>query len=610
MSICGREQVAQIRGKPVYKITDVALIPLASRAEAENAIVSAREHVRRRKGDEDYDSDSDDDAASVTDSLVENEPPASPTEVKDPITGQQGRRTSVAPDVIQHKGVYGRFADKWFSKKGWKAESRRSQGMSSEEDLRKAVPKNVESTLPKEEEENPKSPSNALPVDDQTANEPVSPTDIPKALQGETDNTTNALLPKILRTTKMYFSSGNFFFSYDYDLSRSVDKQQPSSSLPLHKQFDPLFFWNSHIMSPFSNAGQHNFVLPIIQGFVGQRAFSIKAVSTNSNSIVIDSESTPDDMELQNIKQEIADDAQSDSDTNNKTPPPEPSNGKDFLITLISRRSTHRAGLRYLRRGIDDEGSTANTVETEQILSSPTWNTTQDTIFSFVQLRGSIPLYFSQSPYSLKPQVTTWGSTETNAKAFRRHFADISTRYGAIYAASLVDKHGTEAKIGEAYDLHSKILNENGGMDGKGKKLEFEWFDFHNVCRGMRFENVSKLIDNLGPFFKSTGFTEISNDQIIHKQSGVLRTNCMDCLDRTNVVQSACARTALEAQLSTGSFSIDLQHDPSTSWFNTLWADNGDAISRQYAGTAALKGDFTRTRKRQITGALTDFGLT
>lgn len=84
----------------------------------------------------------------------------------------------------------------------------------------------------------------------------------------------------------------------------------------------------------------------------------------------------------------------------------------------------------------------------------------------------------------------------------------------------------------------------------------------------------------------------------------------MDCLDRTNVVQSATARGALEQQLSAGNYTIDLQNDPSTSWFNTLWADNGDNISRQYAGTAALKGDFTRTRKRQITGALTDFGLT
>lgn len=333
-------------------------------------------------------------------------------------------------------------------------------------------------------------------------------------------------------------------------------------------------------------------------------------MDTKSNSVVIDPDATPNDMELQSMHQNKSTDSVASSDTNTNTPPTEPSNGKDFLLTLISRRSVKRAGLRYLRRGVDDEGSAANSVETEQVLSSPTWNTSQDKIFSFTQYRGSIPLYFSQSPYSLKPQVDTWGSTDTNAKAFRRHFTELSTRYGSIYAASLVDKHGTEARIGGLYERHAKILNENGGMDGKGKQVSFEWFDFHHVCRGMRFENVSLLMDSIGPFLKSSSWTEIADDQVTQTQSGVLRTNCMDCLDRTNVVQSACARTTLEAQLSAGDYSIDLQNDPSTSWFNTLWADNGDAISKQYAGTAALKGDFTRTRKRQITGALTDFGLT
>ncbi len=284
--------------------------------------------------------------------------------------------------------------------------------------------------------------------------------------------------------------------------------------------------------------------------------------------------------------------------------------GKEFLLTLISRRSIKRAGLRYLRRGTDDEGCSANSVETEQLLSSPTWNTSQDTVFSFTQIRGSIPLFFSQSPYSLKPQVNTWGSFETNSSAFKRHFVDLYSRYGEVHCASLIDKHGTEARIGELYERHAKDLNEHGGIDGKGKQLGFEWFDFHSECRGMRFENVSKLIDSLDPFMKSTSWVEIANDNIKQNQTGVLRTNCMDCLDRTNVVQSACARTALESQLSGDNYTIDLQQDPSTAWFNTLWADNGDAISRQYAGTAALKGDFTRTRKRQITGALTDFGLT
>ncbi len=38
----------------------------------------------------------------------------------------------------------------------------------------------------------------------------------------------------------------------------------------------------------------------------------------------------------------------------------------------------------------------------------------------------------------------------------------------------------------------------------------------------------------------------------------------------------------------------------------SLWANNGDAISRQYAGTNALKGDYTRTGERNISGLMKD----
>lgn len=37
-----------------------------------------------------------------------------------------------------------------------------------------------------------------------------------------------------------------------------------------------------------------------------------------------------------------------------------------------------------------------------------------------------------------------------------------------------------------------------------------------------------------------------------------------------------------------------------------MWADNGDAISKQYSGTGALKADFTRTGKRTLYGLLSD----
>ena len=42
--------------------------------------------------------------------------------------------------------------------------------------------------------------------------------------------------------------------------------------------------------------------------------------------------------------------------------------------------------------------------------------------------------------------------------------------------------------------------------------------------------------------------------------------------------------------------------------FKILWADHGDDISRQYAGTGALKSGFTRTGKRTL-GGLVDDGV-
>lgn len=40
--------------------------------------------------------------------------------------------------------------------------------------------------------------------------------------------------------------------------------------------------------------------------------------------------------------------------------------------------------------------------------------------------------------------------------------------------------------------------------------------------------------------------------------------------------------------------------------FSAIWTNNGDAISRQYAGTRALKSDFTKTGQRKIGGMFKD----
>ncbi len=83
----------------------------------------------------------------------------------------------------------------------------------------------------------------------------------------------------------------------------------------------------------------------------------------------------------------------------------------------------------------------------------------------------------------------------------------------------------------------------------------------------------------------------------------------MDCLDRTNVCQSSFAKHMLDQQLKNQGFDMREQLDQENAWFNILWADNGDAISKQYASTSAMKGDYTRTKKRDYRGALNDAGL-
>jgi len=359
---------------------------------------------------------------------------------------------------------------------------------------------------------------------------------------------------------------------------------------------------------PFIDAGQNGFVLPLIQGFVGQRAFTIgKTASDEKDKILGSTANAGEVIEMQERKHSSTEGQLADEKASSSTEP----ESHDFLLTLISRRSVKRAGLRYLRRGVDDQGSVANSVETEQILSSQIWDPASK-IFSLVQIRGSIPVFFSQSPYSFKPVVVTYGSEATNQTAFAKHFQTVIDRYGEVQVASLINKHGTEVSVGELYERHAKLLNgeTEGENNPEAKKIDFEWFDFHHECKGMKFENVSLLIDKLGPKLNKFGWTETEDSKVVASQSGVLRTNCMDCLDRTNVTQSAVAGQIIQRQLEQLGLSIDLHSDPRTSWFNTLWADNGDAISKQYAGTAALKGDFTRTRKRTWPGALTDFSLT
>ena len=97
---------------------------------------------------------------------------------------------------------------------------------------------------------------------------------------------------------------------------------------------------------------------------------------------------------------------------------------------------------------------------------------------------------------------------------------------------------------------------------------------------------------------------------VLNSQTGVFRTNCIDCLDRTNVVQSLLAKRMLQIQLIKLSVLSEVESIESNfelhQTFRDMWADNGDFLSKQYAGTGALKADFTRTGKRTTYGLARD----
>jgi hypothetical protein len=561
--------VAQIQGKPIYVITEVALTPVSSRDEAEQSIAHTQTGLQKRNvdghiiDDSDTEADEGDHSAAVSDDVDDDEHPASVDAVLSWSGRGQGdhkRTSSVAEDILVTKGGYGRFASKWFSRKGWTVDQRRNLGMSASDT------------------ENTTSPVREVKGNSEPPKSPLFSDDVEDVKDSKASDVAQSLLPKLLRTTQILFgASQSFFFSYDHDITRStVNRRTTNSELPLYKEVDPLFFWNRHIIQPFVDAGQVSFALPLMQGFVGQRSFEMDTNPPKPPLGLERAEKISMEMtEFPAANENLGPIDTQNSNTMKKRSPTE----KSFLLTLISRRSVKRAGLRYLRRGIDEEGHPANGVETEQILSDPTWSTSSN-IYSFVQIRGSIPIFFSQSPYSFKPVPQLQHSAETNYQAFKKHFDDISARYGSIQVTSLVEKHGNEAIVGEVYKDIMDRLNQSS--ESSNITIGFEWFDFHAICRGMKFENVSLLMDALGDKLDTFGHTVVSDGHFLSKQSGVLRTNCMDCLDRTNVVQSACGRRALELQLKNEGIDSNQQIDQTGQFFNTLWADNGDAISKQY----------------------------
>ncbi|CAL5351511.1 unnamed protein product [Camellia sinensis] len=264
-------------------------------------------------------------------------------------------------------------------------------------------------------------------------------------------------------------------------------------------------------------------------------------------------------------------------------------------VTLISRRCTRRLGTRMWRRGANLEGETANFIETEQLLEFEGFRS------SFLQIRGSIPLLWEQIvDLSYKPQLNIIDH-EQQSKVVERHFRDILQKYGETVAVDLTDQHGGEGKLSMAFAAELEKL----------PNVRYISFNFHQYCGNSNLDNIHILYDQVSEDFEKQGYFLVDGEgKILAEQKGIIRSNCIDCLDRTNVTQSYLAQKSLNSQLQRlgvlSSTEFISMFNEEFEIFKTLWVDQGDEISLEYSGTHALKRDLVRYGKQTMAGIIKD----
>lgn len=277
---------------------------------------------------------------------------------------------------------------------------------------------------------------------------------------------------------------------------------------------------------------------------------------------------------------------------------------KQAKACLFSRLSCERAGTRFNVRGVNDDGHVANFVETEQIIYLD-----QQSLTSYVMVRGSVPLFWEQPGINVgSHKIKMSRGSEVTQPAYDRHVALLKNRYGRQHFINLCGSKEGEANLTRLYELHHKACRI-------GKDIPLTAFDYHYHCSRGRTENLTKLKEQIDKNIETFGFFTLNSSRVSHRQTGTFRVNCIDCLDRTNCVQTYIGLEVLDTQLKSLEMIDKVPHvlTKFQDTFRSMWAQNGDQVSRIYAGTGALEGksklkDSTLSVARTIQNNLLDSG--
>lgn len=372
---------------------------------------------------------------------------------------------------------------------------------------------------------------------------------------------------KMLSIFKYLDLGKTFYFSYTYDITNSLqtnilrhkkaafeflNQQQEPKTLQTTFEHNERFVWNNLLLKPVvqdNDIATYEWFQPIIHGFIDQANISIY--------------------------------------------------GRKIYITIIARRSHHFAGARFLKRGVNDRGNVANEIETEQIVADMLTSSFHDPKFgfyanprftSFVQHRGSIPLYWTQDLNRLPKPPIEINLSDPFYQSSAIHFNNLFQRYGLpIVILNLIktkEKQPRELKLNQHFLDCVKYLNQFLPQENR---LRYYSFDMSKHSK-KNLDVITPLQDIAKAAIEETGFFHNGVDlKSTRVQRGVMRTNCIDCLDRTNAAQFIICKEALSHQLKSLGFilgSTNLDYDSDLiNILTEIFHDHGDTIAVQYGGS-------------------------
>jgi hypothetical protein len=324
-----------------------------------------------------------------------------------------------------------------------------------------------------------------------------------------------------------------------------------------------------------------------------------------------------------------------------------------ILLTLIGRTSKNFAGARYLRRGVNDDGNVANYVEVEQIVCDTTSLVESDTkglFSSYVQVRGSVPVHWHHPMVQRPKPPIKLGLCDPKYPATQKHFAEIVEDLGVpVIVVNLLKSHEKKTREGVLTTEYVKALrticrgissqlrsacegdmskknpeitegdpltdkNRESSIDPGAKTLtdakrsavedeeaedtdaeedssaspiRYVAFDLRNSAdRAWNYMTciAERECDHVDMFACTTKAARL--------QHGVVRSNCVDCIDRTNMAQFFFGLHALGKQLQyLGKIysNVDLSQSPTV--YNLMlhmYLLLGDSIAIQYGGSAQV----------------------